>query len=84
MAEHTAASYPILSDSAHEVAELYNIFDLLGDGVSAPATYVVTSNHEIPLGHVGQDIADRVSAIVIINGLRALQGKKPLSLEPVL
>ena len=84
MAEHTAASYPILSDSTHEVSELYNIFDLLGDGVSAPATYVVTSNYEIPLGHVGQDIADRVPAIAIINGLRALNGKKPLSLEPVL
>lgn len=84
MAEHANASFPILSDSSHEVTELYGVFDLLGDGVSAPATYVVTSDGEIPLGHVGQDIADRVPAIAIINGLRELQGKEPLPLEPVL
>jgi peroxiredoxin len=84
MAEHASASYHILSDSVHEVAELYGVFDLLGDGVSAPATYVVTSDREIPLGHVGQDVADRVPAIAIINGLRELQGKESLPLEPVL
>ena len=84
MAEHVGASYPVLFDSTHGVTERYGVFDLLGDGVSAPATFVVTQDGEIPLGHVGQDIGDRVPAIAIINGLRALQGKDPLPTDPVL
>jgi peroxiredoxin len=84
MAEHANASFPILSDSTHEVTELYGVFNLLEDGVSAPATYVVTKDGDIPLGHVGQDIGDRVSAVAIINGLRQLQGKDPLPTEPVI
>ena len=84
MAEHASASFPILADHTHAVTELYGVFNLLGDGVSAPATYVVTKDGDIPLGHVGQDIGDRVPAVAIINGLRELQGKDPLPTEPVL
>lgn len=78
MAGLVSASYPVLSDEAHVVTEKYGLFNLLGDGVSAPGTYVITPDKRIRLGHVGQSIGDRVSARAIINGLRELKGKGPL------
>ena len=78
MADLVSASYPILSDEAHVVTEKYGLFNLLGDGVSAPGTYVITSDKRIRLVHVGQSIGDRVSTRAIVNGIRELKGKTPL------
>ncbi len=70
MQELTGARFPVLADPDHAVTSAYGLFDLLGDGVSAPATYVLT-----PRGitrHVGEDIGDRVPAAAIIDFLRQI------------
>ncbi len=65
------ARFPVLADPTHAVASAYGIFDLLGDGVAAPATFIISSG-AIVAGHIGQDIGDRASAAAIIQTLRDL------------
>ena len=65
------ATFPVLADPDHAVASAYGIFDLLGDGVAAPATFIVSSD-AIVAGHVGKAIGDRASASAIIQTLREL------------
>ena len=65
----TGATFPILADPDHAVTASYGLFDRLGDGVSAPATIVLTSEEIIGL-NVGQDIGDRVPAALIVQLLR--------------
>ena len=59
MAEFSGADFPILSDADSGVAKAYRIFDLHGDGVAAPATFILNSDAEIVSFHVGQTIAER-------------------------
>lgn len=59
MAEFSGANFPVLSDADSGVAKAYRIFDLHGDGVAAPATFILNSDAEIVSFHVGQTIAER-------------------------
>ena len=59
MAEFSRANFPVLSDADSGVAKAYRIFDLHGDGVAAPATFILNSDAEIVSFHVGQTIAER-------------------------
>ncbi len=65
------ARFPVLADPDHAVASAYGIFDLLGDGVAAPATFIISSG-AIVAGHIGQDIGDRIPAPAIIQALQEL------------
>ena len=70
---HAGAEFPVLADPTTEVVRRYGIFDLLDDGVSAPATFIVQGGGVFVAGHVGQDIADRVPAEAIVEALRTLK-----------
>ena len=75
MMTHVDARFPILADPSHRAASAYGIFDLLDDGVAAPATYVI--GHDEVLGFsVGQNIADRVPASAIIELLQEQKTRK--------
>jgi peroxiredoxin len=52
-------SYPVLADSAHQVAELYNVYNLLGDGLTAPAAFIVTTDGHVEWGHIGWRSGDQ-------------------------
>ena len=54
-------------------AQAYGVFDLLGDGVAAPATLLVDSDG-IVAAQVGQSIGDRPSATAILDALRLYNG----------
>jgi peroxiredoxin len=73
MADHAEASFPILYDENAVVAAAYGLYDLLGDGVSAPATLVLDRDGSLLGSHVGRDIADRVPASVILDALRGTE-----------
>ena len=75
MREHASAEFPVLSDADASVTQRYGIFDLLGDGVAAPATFILDGGLRIVAGAVGSAIGDRVSAQAIINTLRELRGE---------
>lgn len=74
MVAHAGVTFPVLADADAAVTREYGIFDLLDDGVAAPATFIVDSDLQLVGTHVGQTIADRVPAATIIAFLRELNG----------
>ena len=61
MATLVGAEYPILADPEVEMVRSYGVFDLQGDGVAAPATFVIGEDGVIKWRQVGKDIRDRLS-----------------------
>ncbi len=72
MAILAGARFPVLADADTQVTREYGVFDLLDDGVSAPATFIVGSDTTILWSHVGQNIADRPLAGEILEKVREL------------
>ena len=72
MASLAKAEYPVLADPAERVARDYGVFELLGDGVAAPATFIVGKDGAIVWSQVGKTINDRPTADEIIQRLDAL------------
>jgi peroxiredoxin len=63
------AAYPMLADPAHQVTEAYGVYNLLGDGLAAPAVFVIDADGRIVWSHVGWSPADRPSAQTILEHL---------------
>ena len=61
------ARFPILSDPDGATARSYGVFDLLGDGVATPATFIVKQEGSIGWRYVGQHIGDRATIQDILN-----------------
>ena len=78
MQQRTGARYPVLADPDEAVARAYGVFDLLGDGVAAPTTIILTSERIVAM-QVGQAIGDRPSTASILHTLRQLKAGE---LEP--
>ena len=76
MRDYAGATFPVLADPAHDAASAYGVFNLLDDGVAAPATFVI-SGGQLVASHVGQAIGERVSAPAILDVLRQLRGEAP-------
>ena len=74
MAEIARAEFPGLADPTTEVTRRYGLFDLLDDGVSAPATLIIDSQRRVVAAHVGEDIGDRVPPEAIIQALLDIRG----------
>ncbi|MBC7228657.1 MAG: peroxiredoxin family protein [Thermoflexales bacterium] len=52
------APFPMLADPDHRVAEMYGVYNLLGDGLAAPAVFVLADG-TIRWSYVGQNANDR-------------------------
>jgi peroxiredoxin len=65
----TGATYPLLADPAHRVAEAYGVYNLLGDALAAPAVFVIDADGRIVWHHVGQDPGDRPGVQTILEQL---------------
>ena len=74
MADYAQAAFPVLADEGAAVTKNYGVYDLLGDGVAAPATFILRSDGTVYAHRIGRDIADRVGSQSIIETLRALRG----------
>lgn len=66
MALLAEAGFPVLTDPAGTAARSYGVFDLLGDGVAAPATFIIAGDGGIVWSEIGEDIADRVAPSEIL------------------
>ena len=62
--------YPVLSNPSGSVVDEYNVYNLLGDGISAPATFVVGQNREILWRYIGKSSGDRPGIDELISELR--------------
>jgi peroxiredoxin len=58
--------YPLLADPDHQVAEAFNVYDLLGDGLAAPSVFVIDADGTIVWSYVGQSPGDRPSPKTIL------------------
>ena len=65
------ASYPILADSDHAVADAYGVFNLLGDGLATPSIFVIDQSGLIVWSYISTDANDRPASAVILSHLPA-------------
>jgi len=71
MAEHARAEFPILADLDQSIARKYGVYDLLDDGVAAPATFIIASDGVITWYDIGENITDRPSAEEVLGRLKS-------------
>ena len=72
MAARTEAEFPVLYDSETGVVAAYGLYDLRGDGVAAPATFIVDGAGIVRWAHVSTSAGDRPTAAEIIAQLEQL------------
>ncbi len=64
--------FPILYDPEASVVKEYGVFDLSGDRMAAPATFLLDRTGKVQWQYVGKSINDRPSNREIIRRLREL------------
>jgi peroxiredoxin len=62
-------SYPVLADASHRMAEDYGVYNLLNDGVAAPAVFVIDTTGRVVWSYIAGDINDRPDNQTILNNL---------------
>jgi peroxiredoxin len=67
--QRAGIAYPMLADDAHQVSEAYGIYNLLGDGLAAPAVFVVATDGRIVWSRVAKSASDPVSVSTIMQHL---------------
>lgn len=60
------AAYPVLADPDHRVTEAYGVYNLLGDGLAAPAVFVIAGDGRVVWSYIGQSPTDRPNAAAIL------------------
>ena len=79
MEETALAEFPILADTNAHVAQSYRVFNLLNDGVAAPATFIIRPDGGVIWAYVGADIGDRPptdALLEIIDAVLELEGEQ--------
>jgi len=69
MVQVSGATFPILADPDHAVAEAYGVYNRLGDGIAAPAVFVVDRQGRIVWSYVGRSAGDRPTAEEVLKHL---------------
>jgi peroxiredoxin len=68
-ANNAGTAYPILADADHKVADQFGVFNLLKDGVAAPAVFIIDRSGRIVWSHIGKNISDRPASKTILEKL---------------
>lgn len=63
------ATFPMLADPHHGVAESYGVYNLLGDQLAAPSVFVIDTDGHIVWSRIGQSATDRPNAQKILEKL---------------
>ncbi len=72
IARRIGIPFPILYNAATDVVRAYGVYNLLGDGLAAPATFVIDRGGVVRWSHVGRRTSDRASAQEILRQLSQL------------
>lgn len=72
VAQVTGASFPLLADPDHKVADAYKVYNLLGDGIATPAVFIIDRSGNIVWSYIGQNTDDRPSSQTILKNLPSL------------
>jgi peroxiredoxin Q/BCP len=71
VAQVTGATFPLLADPDHAVADAYGVYNLLGDGLATPSVFIVDPSGQIVWSYVGQNAGDRPGVQTILDTLPA-------------
>ena len=77
MVERNELTYPVLYDTTTAVARSWNVYDLLGDGVSAPSTFVFAPAGHLVAAYIGSHAGDRPDAEDILKVARDFMSGPP-------
>ena len=78
MVKRNELTYPVLYDTTTAVARSWNVYDLLGDGVSAPSMFVFAPAGHLVAAYIGRHAGDRPDAEDILKvGRDFLSGPPP-------
>lgn len=75
MKSRVGAEFPILADPGAQVAKAYGVFDLLRDGLSAPAAFIIDNDRNIVWSYVGSRVNDRARPPTLLTALAELEGR---------
>jgi peroxiredoxin len=70
LVETLGVTYKLLSDPNGKVVKEYGVYNLLGDGVAAPAVFIIGPNRSNEWSYLGRNIGDRPSVDDIIAHLK--------------
>ncbi len=80
MRDEFGFEFPVLYDTDTSVTREWGLYDLLGDGVSAPATFIIRTDGSIESALIGTNIGERPTADSIIEVLASLAAMEPASM----
>ena len=69
IAQSVQPGYPILADAEHLVSDIYGVYNLLGDGLTTPAIFVIDRSGQVVWSYISQDASDRPASAVILSHL---------------
>lgn len=72
--QESGIPFPVLYDPSRQVPAAYMVYDLLGDGLSAPATFVVDPAGVITWKYVGRSLGDRPRTSELLDQLAQISG----------
>lgn len=74
LAGRTGVRFPILYNPSGDVVKQYEVFNLLGDNLPTPSTFIIDEDGVIRYKYIGHDISDRPSTRSIIQLLDRFNG----------
>ena len=72
--EELGIPFPVLYDPSRRVPEAYMVYNLLGDGLATPSTFVIDGDGVVRWKYVGRAKGDRASMSEILAQLAQLPG----------
>ncbi len=51
-------TFPVLADDEHAASEAFGVFNLFGDGLAAPAVFVIDADGDIAWSYIGESATD--------------------------
>lgn len=69
IAQLVQPDYPILADTDHAVADAYGVYNLLGDGLTTPAIFIVDRAGQLVWSYISQEANDRPASAMIVSHL---------------
>lgn len=64
--------FPVLYNSDSDVVEAYGVYNLRGDSLAAPATFIIDTAGIVRWSHISQRTSDRPKTSEIVAQLRTL------------
>ena len=72
----------MLSDADGKISRSWGVFNLLGDGVAAPATFVFDASGQLRAFRIGRDAGDRPSAQEALEVIRSFSREGATGVAP--